>query len=89
MTLPRHESSQLGHERRPSVELVTAIVQGLTLVHFSAKTKPFLVTEATASVHFSLQPEKLLPMRHLNISHKCCSRPAGKWTSVVHKKCIR
>ena len=27
--------------------------QGLTLVHFSAQPQSFLVTEATASVHFS------------------------------------
>jgi hypothetical protein len=27
--------------------------QGLTLVHFSAQTEPFLITEATSSVHLS------------------------------------
>ena len=46
-----------------------------------------LVTEPTASVHFSYQPKTCLRMRPLTIAHKECSRQAEKWTSVVHKKC--
>jgi len=69
--------------------VLSACLQGLTIVHFSAQPKPFLVTEATASVHFSAQPETFVPMRPLNIAHKKCARQAQKWTSVVHKKCLR
>jgi len=48
------------------------IGQGLTLVLFSAQPElPRLVTEATASVHFSAQPETLLPMTppYIYIAH--------------------
>jgi hypothetical protein len=65
------------------------VTEATANVHFSAQPKPFLVTEATASVHFSAQPQTFLPMRPVNIAHKKCSRQAKKWTSVVHKKCLR
>jgi len=55
----------------------------------SAQPKPYLVTEATASVHSSAQPETCLPMRPLHIARKERSRRAEKWTSVVHRKCLR
>ena len=51
--------------------VLSACLQGLTIVHFSA------------------QPETFVPMRPLNIAHKKCARQAQKWTSVVHKKCLR
>jgi hypothetical protein len=60
------------------------IDQGLTLVP-SQLNLSRLVTEATASVHFSSQPEMFLPMRPLRKR----SRQAGKWTSGVHKQCLR
>jgi len=37
--------------------------QGLTLVHLSAQPEPFLVTDATASVHFLAQPGTFLMMK--------------------------
>jgi len=51
--------------------------------------EPFLVTEATSSVHFSAQPETCLSLNSLNIAHKKCSRLAEKWTHVAHKKRLR
>jgi len=39
---------------------------------------PFLVIEATASVHLSAQPETSLPMRPLTVAQKTCSRQAEK-----------
>jgi hypothetical protein len=62
--------------------------QGLTLVHITAQPGPFLVTEATAGVHFIPQLQTL-PMRPLIIAHQKCSRQAEKRTSVVHKTYLR
>jgi hypothetical protein len=43
-----------------------------------SSTQASLVTQATASVHFSTQPETLLPMTPLGIAHNKCSRQADK-----------
>jgi len=59
---------------------------GLTLVHSSAQPDPLSDTEATASVHFSPQPETFSAMKPPSTAHKKCSRQAEMWTHVAHKK---
>jgi len=44
--------------------------QGLTLVPVTAQHEPLSGTEATASVHFSAQPETFVHMRPPNVAHK-------------------
>jgi hypothetical protein len=68
---------------------VKSLGQGLTLVHFPAQPEPFMVTEATPSVHFSAQPDTALSMKHPYVAHKKCSRQAEQSTYVAHKKCLR
>ena len=65
--------------------------QGLPLDNFSAPPQSFLVTEATAGVHFSAQPETILSMRppSIALANKMCSCQAEKWTRVAHKRCLR
>jgi len=69
-----------------TLDFPASTTQGLTLVHSSAQLEPPLVAEATASIHFSAQPETLLPVEPLNIANKKCSRQAEKLPRVAPKK---
>jgi hypothetical protein len=61
--------------------------QGLTLVRFSAQPEPLSFTEATASVHFSAQPEAFPAIKpRPNTAHSKCSRQAENWTRVAYNK---
>jgi hypothetical protein len=59
--------------------------QGITLIHLSAQPEPLSVIEATASVHFSAQPETILRKKLPNTANEECSRQAGQLRLVVQK----
>ena len=56
---------------------------------YTRQHEPLLVTAAIASVHFSVQPETLLPMIPPDTAHQKCSRQAEKGTRVAHQKRLR